>query len=529
MKKISNKGFTLIELIIAISILTIVIFIGYKTINGISISTNSQKEVTLNQSSANLVNQYLTKDIEQSKSVSNKETLDDKSYKYTIVKDDTEVDYIVENYTKKSIDVYNLTRQEDSSTIVIVEGQQRYNDTPFLINTTQNNGIYEVLVDYKENKNNKQYSFNVSSRLMLVASDSDNNVGNGNAGSDNGPNEVDNDNNTPSGPTIEDIPDLPEEVSINTTYIGFWKSDHQDITNKNIGVWIDKNYKDGTSYNSISNISATLRPGNSGSTENASIDNINTIGTKYKIPAENMMIYVSKGAKLNNFSIEPQQGGTTIEILDTNNQSMGNKNVTLEGGNIGTWYSCKSNTDLKVLNVSGKLSIDNTKDSSGFILLVYGNSPVSLGDADIIIDYHRNIDPPLNTDQFNMTNTVKVRSYQNTYTTVDLNGKNHFNSTIQTRISNYSHESNPNILIMTEKSYDRRITSIYNKDLKSVKKAIFTLEGNISINDTSGMREIVPNKQYEIDFISGTNFDRHINISNINKGDKGTLKVNLLY
>ena len=58
---------------------------------------------------------------------------------------------------------------------------------------------------------------------------------------------------------------------------------------------------------------------------------------------------------------------------------------------------------------------------------------------------------------------------------------------------------------------------------------MFTLEGNISINDTSGMREIIPNKQYEMDFNSGTNFDRHINISNINKGNTGTLKVNLLY
>ena len=177
MKKRGSSGFTLMELIIAITIFSIVIAIGYKIISGISIYTNNQKNITLNMSSANLINQYLTKDIEQSKSIGDKETINNISYKYTIFKENTTIDYIVENHTKKNKDTYNLTRKEGSSEILIVDGQQRYDDNPFLINETKNKGVYEVIVNYKENKVNKKYSFNTSSRLTL---DLDNNDNNGN-------------------------------------------------------------------------------------------------------------------------------------------------------------------------------------------------------------------------------------------------------------------------------------------------------------------------------------------------------------
>ena len=177
MKKRGNSGFTLMELIIAITIFSIVIAIGYKIISGISIYTNNQKNITLNMSSANLINQYLTKDIEQSKSIGDKETINNISYKYTIFKENTTIDYIVENHTKKNKDTYNLTRKEGSSEILIVDGQQRYDDNPFLINETKNKGVYGVIVNYKENKVNKKYSFHTSTRLTL---DLDSNDDNGN-------------------------------------------------------------------------------------------------------------------------------------------------------------------------------------------------------------------------------------------------------------------------------------------------------------------------------------------------------------
>lgn len=176
MKKRDSSGFTLMELIIAITIFSIVIAIGYKIISGISIYTNNQKNITLNMSSANLINQYLTKDIEQSKSIGDKENINNISYKYTIFKENTTIDYIVENNTKKNKDTYNLTRKEGSSEILIVDGQQRYDDNPFLINETKNKGVYEVTVNYKENKINKTYSFNTSSRLTLDLDSNDDNV-----------------------------------------------------------------------------------------------------------------------------------------------------------------------------------------------------------------------------------------------------------------------------------------------------------------------------------------------------------------
>lgn len=175
MKKRDSSGFTLMELIIAITIFSIVIAIGYKIISGISIYTNNQKNITLNMSSANLINQYLTKDIEQSKSIGDKENINNISYKYTIFKENTTIDYIVENNTKKNKDTYNLTRKEGSSEILIVDGQQRYDDNPFLINETKNKGVYEVTVNYKENKINKKYSFNTSSRLTLDLDSNDDN------------------------------------------------------------------------------------------------------------------------------------------------------------------------------------------------------------------------------------------------------------------------------------------------------------------------------------------------------------------
>ena len=134
----------------------------------------------------------------------------------------------------------------------------------------------------------------------------------------------------------------------------------------------------------------------------------------------------------------------------------------------------------------------------------------------------------MNSNQFNMTNTIKVKNNINAYETVDFKKDNAFNGSIQTRISNYTHEGSPNILLMTEKSSDRRVYSIYGKNIKQIKKAILTLEGNISIENKSGLTEIIPNKQYEFTFTSGINFDRRINISGLSKGETGMLKINLV-
>ena len=64
-----NKGFTLIELIIAISIFSTILLLGYKVIDGTSISTKKQSEIFNEQQVTNLLNKYFTKDIEKAISI----------------------------------------------------------------------------------------------------------------------------------------------------------------------------------------------------------------------------------------------------------------------------------------------------------------------------------------------------------------------------------------------------------------------------------------------------------------------------
>lgn len=69
MKKINNKGFTLLELIIAMSILTSVMFIGYNIFNKNSTLMHTQININKGQSNMNDINEYLTKDLEQTTSI----------------------------------------------------------------------------------------------------------------------------------------------------------------------------------------------------------------------------------------------------------------------------------------------------------------------------------------------------------------------------------------------------------------------------------------------------------------------------
>lgn len=69
MKKINNKGFTLLELIIAMSILTSVMFIGYNIFNKNSTLMHTQININKGQSNMNAINEYLTKDLEQTTSI----------------------------------------------------------------------------------------------------------------------------------------------------------------------------------------------------------------------------------------------------------------------------------------------------------------------------------------------------------------------------------------------------------------------------------------------------------------------------
>lgn len=69
MIKKNNKGFTLLELLISIFILTTVIFIGYRVINKSTIDIKNQSNINKGQLTMNDMNEYLTKDLEQASSI----------------------------------------------------------------------------------------------------------------------------------------------------------------------------------------------------------------------------------------------------------------------------------------------------------------------------------------------------------------------------------------------------------------------------------------------------------------------------
>lgn len=69
MKKFNNKGLTLLELIIAMSILTSVMFIGYNIFNKYSTLMHTQVNINKGQLNMNTINEYLTKDLEQTTSI----------------------------------------------------------------------------------------------------------------------------------------------------------------------------------------------------------------------------------------------------------------------------------------------------------------------------------------------------------------------------------------------------------------------------------------------------------------------------
>lgn len=518
--KNNNKGFTLIELIIAMSILSIVLAIGYNIINKSGSIINLQQYITQNQSVANLVNTYISKDIEESKSVSEKEKINDITYRYIITKVNKSIEYKIELGNKKGKKVYNLIRNDGNSSIEIISNQIRDGDEPFLIKL-KSNGNYEVEISYSENNKPKEYLFDVSSRLSA------NNNGEDSSGEDENEGGYD-DNSQNIKPSPDDMPSLPEEVGPNIHYIGFWMANSDIQKQNNIYTWIDNNVEKGSSNKQENSISASISPGNDYTSEFSCIEGIRVQGAiTEKSEVEFLGIYVSKGTQVEDFEIK---SNGSITVLNDLTRESSNGKVNLSGGaNDGKWYTCQVSGDINSFQItSGKLSINKDIVNSGYVLIVYSESAKDLGDADIIFEYQRNYEEPMNSNQFNMTNSIKIKNGINSYETVDTKKDNAFNGSIQTRISNYTHEGSPNILLMTEKSNDRRVYSIYGKNIKQIKKVILTLEGNLYIENKSGLTEIIPNKQYEFNFTSGVNFDRKINISGLLKGDIGRLKVNLV-
>lgn len=206
--KIKNKGFTLIELIIAISILTTIMFIGYNLLNKYTISSNEQTTISKGQSSMNNINKYLTKDLEQATDViiydlsegetkynnENREStyLEDAlrsiiennssevKYKYEIStkNNDEKLDYIVHIKNNK----YSISRVDWNNISIDFANNEKMNiskelQLPFKITGSN---PYKVSTGYNKSNNGfVEYDFVITSRYIYANSNDNENTDGG--------------------------------------------------------------------------------------------------------------------------------------------------------------------------------------------------------------------------------------------------------------------------------------------------------------------------------------------------------------
>ena len=171
-----NKGFTLIELIIAISIFSTILLLGYKVIDGTSISTKKQSEIFNEQQVTNLLNKYFTKDIEKAISIEfinidksgnviiRNSADDEYSYGYLLktIENGNEKDSKYDGNVNKKEKTYSINRIVGSENLVLVSNH-KYTDTdvePLCIKKYDNN-LYNI----KLLSGKHDYEFNVSSRI----------------------------------------------------------------------------------------------------------------------------------------------------------------------------------------------------------------------------------------------------------------------------------------------------------------------------------------------------------------------------
>lgn len=166
MKK-NNKGFTLIETIIAISIFSIVVTLGYRIINKSNILMASQQKITNTQIALNLINTYVNRDLEESILINDIKWIGDNTYEYEIIKKDNITKYIIYTYKSSDKQYCDIYRVENNTSIEIIEKQEVYSDTPFTISLDKSKRIYSVQLQYKESNNSEEISFEVTSRIDI--------------------------------------------------------------------------------------------------------------------------------------------------------------------------------------------------------------------------------------------------------------------------------------------------------------------------------------------------------------------------
>lgn len=289
------------ELIIAIAILSVVIFVGYGVINGSNKTTSSQKYISKSQMSTNLINKYVTKDIEileadkdivpknNNVEIDLDNSLYRQSYYYTIdtvnhsegksVVDKVEYEIkhegkIEKNKLRGKYSVNRKSKQENDvvvSDLELVNNQNTlyYKDNnvdiktfieenvkPFNIDKYNSDiNLYSVGIYYDSDSKDKEYSFDVSPRINIA--------------------EVEGEPQPPEEPQPPVKPEEDPDFEGNSAYIRFKYKDGY--------VWSDAGPKGGTGneyegnhINDIKNIykiNAKLEPQNSAGFAVANLDN----------------------------------------------------------------------------------------------------------------------------------------------------------------------------------------------------------------------------------------------------------------
>lgn len=424
MKKLNDKGFTFLELLVSIFIITTVIFIGYKIINKSTKSIKEQGNINRGQLTMNDINKYLTNDLEQAKSIKlllDKDG-DENTYDYELVADtkNEEIQGINDKndvLEKGIIDVIKLyenniskfnykyiirdNRESDSDDIYTayeIKIRKENKNVKYTISTIDKNGVkidftknkdikgknlpfkitgnnpYKVTVGYESKKDNfNKYEFEVVSRLNEIIA--------GNV-------------EKPINPPKEDIPhpdDIDKEKSL---AIGFWAADKSKSQGQNgsykdsLYTWIDNDGKFGPQ--DLRNqeefyIKGDNDNGNSGHSnayigynldyQNNQAEVHNTSSKASNI--DKIKIYVSPYATLKDIKIKFNHAvfSGVKEVGKYDNLIASNGKYILQGNKNGTWYEViftKHNNNKANFIIEGKLFIDKEKVSSGYGMIVYG-------------------------------------------------------------------------------------------------------------------------------------------------------------
>lgn len=425
MKK-NNRGFTVIELIIAISIFSIIIAIGYNLIIKYNKTVNEQQTTSSAQMFINNINKYMTKDLEKATGVTLKtiepnngvvysvtngekgkeEYLKDslltiqQSNKILPTQDESKLtyQYIINttNPSKNPIYTFELIYKKNSAFMKCsisrsienesnIELLNNHNITktsdkfalPLVIN---HNNPYNVAIDLQEESNKMNaYSFDVSSRFLMASSG--------------------------EGGTIQPERPTPPNLVVPDGYdaIGFWTADQAKCETDNLYTWIapeneyinpdpslqNKRYLSDPGQQIVGKESFEIYAnnqanGNSGHTWakigyknndwRASKNRVTTMKPKY---IKEIYVYVSKNTTLSNIVDE---NGTIVGIEGKYN-SIPSTGVVLEGGTDGTLYKCNlkegKKNEKKSFDVSGTLSLDSENDAkkvnSGYAMILYGS------------------------------------------------------------------------------------------------------------------------------------------------------------